>query len=288
MKKGTTLVTGITGNTGGETARALLAAGKSVKGAARHIEKASRAFGDHDIEWVTFDFMNPGTYRAALAGVESIFLVRPPAISEVKRYMFPFIDEARRAGVEKIVFLSLLGVERNPFVPHYKIEKYIKKSGIPYTFLRASFFMQNLLTFMRDDICFRREIFVPAGKGKTSFIDVRDIAEVATLALTEEGHVNRAYALTGNEALNYMEVARILSEELGVSIRYANPSLSQYKKRMRAAGKPEAFIKVTANIYTLVRMGVAGKVTEETEQLLKRPPGSLRQYVRDYKRWFLK
>ncbi|MCU0509261.1 MAG: NmrA family NAD(P)-binding protein, partial [Anaerolineae bacterium] len=103
----------------------------------------------------------------------------------MERRLHPAIDAAQAAGVKQIVFLSLMGV--NPRVPHYKVEQKILATGLPYTFVRPSFYMQNLDTFYRDDIRLRDELFVPAGGAKTSFIDVRDIGAVAAMALAEPG-----------------------------------------------------------------------------------------------------
>lgn len=139
------------------------------------------------------------------------------------------------------MFLSLLGVEKNPIVPHHKIEKIIKKSGIPYTFLRPSFFMQNLISQHGEELRKEKEIYVPAGKGKTSFIDVRDIGTVTARILTENGHENKGYSLTGTEALDYYEVAEILSEELGETIKYVNPSVLQFRDKMLTKGIQKEF-----------------------------------------------
>ncbi len=212
-----------------------------------------------------------------------MYLIRPPAISDVKRLLFPAIDAAREAGVQQIVFLSLIGVERNRVVPHYKVEQYLLGSGVPYTFLRPSFFMQNLNTTHRAEIKEQNEIFVPAGTGKTSFIDVRDIAAVAALTLTEPGHTNRAYGLTGSEALDYYQVAAVLSEVLRRPIIYRKPSLRQFIRRQRAGGTPWPFVLVMSGIYTTARLGRAARLTDETARLLGRAPIALRRYAEDYR-----
>lgn len=132
-------------------------------------------------------------------------------------------------------------MEKNPIVPHHKIEKIIKESGIPYTFLRPSFFMQNLISQHGEELRKEKIIFVPAGKGKPSFIDVRDIATVAAKILTEDGHENKGYSLTGCEALDYYEVADIISKELGETITYVNPSIPKFKRKMLAKGIQSEF-----------------------------------------------
>lgn len=275
------LVTGFSGNTGNEVAKRLLTLGQPIKAAVRNIEKAAKQFGS-EYEFVKFDFESPETYPEAFRDVNKIFLIRPPQMSDAKQ-LKPVLNYAKEAGVSHLVFLSLLGVEKNIFVPHHKIEKFIKESGIPYTFLRASFFMQNLNTVYRESILKNNEIYLPAGKGKTSFIDVRDIAEVAVRSFIEEGHQNKAYSLTGSEALDYYEVADIFTEVLGRKITYPNPTSRCYTKKMQGLGLEEDFIKVMSKIYLTVRLGFAAKVTTDTERILKRPPIKLREYIRDYK-----
>jgi hypothetical protein len=142
--------------------------------------------------------------------------------------------------------------------------------------------MQNLDTFYRDDIRLRDELFVPAGRAKTSFVDVRDIGAVASLVLSEEGHLNRAYTLTGSQALDYYEVAEIFSQVQGRPIRYARPTPSQYAARHRAKGVPEEFITVMRSLYWTVRLGIGAKVTPELGQLLGRASINMRQYAADF------
>ncbi len=275
------LVTGATGNVGAEVVKLLQKNGHPVRATSTDVAAITRHFGT-EIEAVTLDYYKPDTFEPACADIERLFLMRPPAISDVKRYIAPLIDVAKRAGVRHIVFLSLIGVEKNWVVPHYKIEQAILASGLDYTFLRASFFMQNLSTTHRQEIRERNELFVPAGKGKTSFIDVRDIAAVATLALTEDGHAKQAYELTGSEALSYYQVADLFSEILGRKITYREPSLLQFIGRQRAQGVAFPFIAVMSGIYTTAHLGWAARITRDTQHLLGRAPIPLRQYIEDY------
>ncbi len=177
---------------------------------------------------VPLDFARADTFDAALAGVSRVLLVRPPELADVDKYFLPFVQAMQRAGVSQVVFLSLQGVESNPVTPHHKIEKLIRQAGLGYTMLRPSFFMQNLSTTHRIEIRDRSEIFVPAGNGRTSFVDVRDLADVAAQALATGQHLNAAYELTGSEALTYTEVAAILTNVLGRTITYRNPSVLRF------------------------------------------------------------
>jgi uncharacterized protein YbjT (DUF2867 family) len=272
------VVTGATGNVGLEVVRALSAGGHSVRAAVREPLPLDLPH----VTPVAFDFADPASYDRALAGATALFLMRPPAISDTKRFINPVIDAARRANVQRVVFLSLLGAERNRIVPHAAVEAYLQTAGVPWTLLRAGFFMQNLNTTHRDEIRDRSEILVPAGRGKTSFIDVRDIAAVAAKALTEPGHTGRAYPLTGSEALDYYQVAAMLSEALGRPIVYRNPSLWAFIRHWRGRKLPLSFILVMAGIYTTTRLGLAATITPDVPRLLGRPPITMRQFATDY------
>lgn len=230
-----------------------------------------------------FDFSRPATYESALTGADSLFLMRPPGVDDVDERLKQVVDTAITANLQKIVYLSVLGAEKNKLLPHRATEDYIKSKGIAYTFLRASFFMQNLSSVHRTEIKENHEIFVPAGNGKTSFVDVRDVAAVAAKALTEPGHERTAYALTGAEALNYYEVADIFSEVLGRPITYAKPSLLRFIIRQLRDGTPLAFVLVMGGIYTTARLGIADELSTDVRDVLMRSPISLRTFVEDYR-----
>lgn len=274
-------VTGATGNVGAEVLRALGAVGEPARALSVDPERARARLGD-EVEQVRLTFGDEATYAAAFRDVRALFLMRPPQIADVARRIHPAIDAARAAGVQRIVFLSLQGVERNPVVPHHRIERHLRRSGVPATMLRPSFFMQNLSTTHRDEIRDEGRIVVPAGRGRTSFVDVRDVAAVAVKALVEDGHEGRSYELTGREALDYAAVAAILGEVLGRPIAYADPSPLAFWRRSRKAGVPAAFVTVMLGLYTVARLGLAARVTPELEQLLGRPPITVRRFVEDH------
>ncbi len=275
------LVTGAPGNVGTEVVRFLQKADAEFRIGAFNVESAREVFGD-DIEIVRFDFTQPETFRDAFADVTRLFLVRPPALSNVDRDIAPAVWAAVGAGVEQIVFLSIQGVENNPIVPHHKIEQLVLKTGVIYTFLRASFFMQNLTTTHRDEIRERNEIAVPVGNAKTSFIDARDIAAVACRALTEGGHANQKYTLTGSEALDYDEVADKLSVVLDRSIQYRRPSVFRFIRDQSREGRKFAQVLVMTALYTITRFGNARDVTGDVAQILDRQPITFAEFAHDH------
>ena len=286
MKLASILVIGALGNVGAEVVKRLQAEGRRVRAADIDVEKIKARFGD-SVEAIRFDFSDPNTYKAAFQGVEKMFLMRPPQITDVTRYMFPAIDAAQQAGVKHVVFLSLIGIEKLKVVPHYKVEGYLQQAGLQTTFLRCSFFMQNLNTTHRQEIKERNEIFIPVGKAKTGFIDVRDIGAVAAVVLSEEGHAGKNYDLTGSERLDYWEVARVMSEVLGRRITYRNPNPLYFFIEAIRRGRPFAQALIMLLLYTATRFGMAEAVTHEVERLTGRKPISFRQYVQDYREMWI-
>jgi uncharacterized protein YbjT (DUF2867 family) len=282
---GMVVVTGATGNVGREVVAALLRDGRRVRAAVplREVAEARARWGD-GVEVVAFDFEDPVTYAGALEDAGAIFLMRPPQKSDVRRGMGPMIRYVAEHGAPHTVVLSVLGAGANPLVPHHAMERLVRRSGAPFTLLRPSFFMQNLSTTYREDIGVRSEIFVPAGRGRTSFIDVRDIAAVAAAVMGRREHFGRAYTLTGSESLDYFEVADVLTRVLGHPIRYANPTPRQFRERLREQGTPDEFIRVLRGIYFTARVGLAARVTPDTERLLGRPPIALERFAHDHAR----
>lgn len=283
---GTILITGATGNVGSQVL-IRLPADADIRAGLVTPNSPDRPLA-RDVTRVEFDFARPETFRPALEGVEKLFLLRPPTLADVNRYFVPVIQAAEAEGVRHVVFLSLLGAENNRIVPHAKIEKLLTASPLQWTFLRAGFFMQNLNTTHRAEIRDRDEIFIPAGNGTTSFTDVRDIAAAAAIALTEPCHENKAYPITGAQALTYTQVADMLTEELGRKIRYANPSLARFALRQLIKGSTLSYAVITTAIYATARYGKAGGMTDDFKRLTGRDPISIRQYIADYRASWLK
>ncbi|WP_198416813.1 MULTISPECIES: NmrA family NAD(P)-binding protein [Cryobacterium] len=267
------MVTGATGNVGQVVVQELLDGGARVRATGRSVASVRRVFGDR-VEAVALDFTDPTTWEAAFAGVEQMFLMRPPHLGKPKSQMIPALEYARDHGISQIVFLSLQGAEKNTIVPHAAIEAWLRGSGVAWTFVRASFFHQNLSTTHLTDIRDRDEIMVPARNGATAFVDVDDVGAVAAAALLNpSAHVDTAWTVTGNEALTYAQIAEILTHELGRPIRYARPGVLRYiVHARRKLGLPWGMVLVTAAIYTTARLGLAAGLTDDVRQVLGRDP----------------
>lgn len=283
------LVTGATGNVGRAVVRALLETGAAVRALATAPDAARLQLDTSSLlSIVPFDFENPQTSTAAFAGARVLFLMRPPAIGNA-RVITRALDAAYASGVRRVVFLSVQGAAQNPLVPHHAIEKHLKAlaglhPSFSYTLLRAAFFMQNLSTTHAADIRELNEILLPAGNGRTAFVDARDVGAAAALVLTETEpapSANRAYELTGREALTYVEVAVILSRVCGRLIHYDHPGLLRFYRAMRRRGQARGFILVMMALYSTARLGLAAHLSPDLEALLGRPPRTLENFLRE-------
>ena len=272
-------VTGATGIVGSAVVRELARRGEPVIAGVRDPANQECPEG---VTPRQFDFgFSVAEHERALAGVDRLFLMRPPAIADVESTLIPVIDAARRQGVRQIVFLSLQGVQGNRRTPHFAVEQYLRRTGAPFTMLRPNFFMQNLVTAYASDIRERGVIFVPAGGARTAFIDARDIGRVAASVFTEPGHVGKAYTLSGEQSLTYTDVARIMTDVLGRPISYGRPSEDQYLERLRGEGYPQDYLDVQKMIHRVVRLNVSALPNHSIQKLTGSPATCLAQFVQD-------
>ena len=278
---GLVLVTGASGNVGREVVGALRALGLTVRAAERDVARARRVLGN-DVEIVRLDYHDASTF-SCVSGAGALFLVRPPAIADVGSTLVPLVDEARRRGVEHIVFLSVAGAGKNKLVPHHAVEQHLKR-GPGWTILRPGFFAQNFGDAYRRDIVEDGRVYVPAGRGRVAFVDVRDVAEVAAAAFAAPAaHDRAAYTLTGPEAVDFRSAAGDLTEVLGRVIRYDAATIAGYAFHLRARGLPWGQVAVQAVLHVGLRFGQAAHVDPTLERLLGRRARSLGAYFRDHR-----
>jgi uncharacterized protein YbjT (DUF2867 family) len=193
------------------------------------------------------------------------------------------VDAARAEGVAQVVFLSVAGAGENRLVPHHAVERHLQAGPPGWTILRPGFFAQNLGDAYLRDLREDDRLYLPAGRGRAAFVDLRDVAEVAAAALLDPaGHAGRAWTLTGPVAVGFEEAARLLTGAVGRTIRYVPASLPGYALHLRRRGLPWGQVAVQAILHVGLRFGQAEAVDPTLERLLGRPGRSLADYVRDH------
>ncbi|MCY7352002.1 MAG: NmrA family NAD(P)-binding protein [Cytophagaceae bacterium] len=280
------LITGATGNVGLEVIKSLHELDHSFEVVAgiRDFVKEKDKLAEYAVSLIKFDFTDFSTHQAALTNCDTLFLLRPPQISDVNTYFKPLIDTAKATGVKHIIFLSVQGVENSKFIPHHKIEKLIVDSQIPYTFLRPAYFMQNFSTTLRDDLVNKNRIFLPAGHAKFTLIDVRDIGRVAAQVLTNPAdYLNKAFDLTCREKLTFEEMAEKLSKGLGKMVQYQSPNPLKFYLIKRKEQVPSGFILVMIMLHYFPRFQKEPLITDWVKKITSQQPKTFEQFIQDHK-----
>ena len=270
------LITGATGNVGS----AILShftphPNQRVYQGTRHPDQVDETHWYFDLDHL------PDTI-ATLSQVDTLFLLRPPQIADQATFRV-LIRGAREFGVKHVVFLSVQGADRASFIPHAKIEKLIRASGIPYTFVRPSYFMENLITEFGDEIRYHDRLFVPAGNAKFLWVDVSDIGRaIATIVKNVRQHQNQVYTITGGkgELLSFPEATTILSQELSRNIRFVSPGLLRFFVEKRREGVSVSFIAVMVMLHYVARFQQSPTVSDDLPRLTGEAPRTLRAFVR--------
>ena len=283
------MVTGASGTVGSEvvkqlTSPSLLSSDSRIRAAIRSKNKADKLRDENKIvEIVNMDYDKQETIVDALNGVDKLFLLALPT-PNMTEIASSLIKEAKKNDVKHIVKLSVIDADAEPGIMitrlHRQEEKIIEESGIPYTFLRAGAFMQNFINFFGQTIKTQNAIYIPARDGKVSFVDVRDIAAIATEILSaknngtksKQQYENKKYDITGNEAVSYSQSAEILSNILGGRISYVNVSEEDARKAMKNTGMEDWLVDALLEIYNIIRSGYASQTTAIIEQITRRKP----------------
>ena len=276
------LVTGATGKVGQEVVRQLATAGVPARALVRDPIRAS-SIRIPGIEIVVGDLARPDTLSPAFAGVDRVFLLTPAAPDQVE-LQANALEAARRAGAQRIVKLSVAGgPDAGTQIGrwHWATEKQIEASGLGFTFLRPTLYMQQMLSYA-PSIAATGTFSAPMGAGEIAVVDTRDVASVAVTVLTEDGHDRRIYDLTGPEALSYDRMADAISDAIGKKVVYAHVPPEYTRKQMLADGLPHWLVDDMLVLAASFRDGYGAAVTSAVAEVAKHPPRSFRQFARDY------
>jgi uncharacterized protein YbjT (DUF2867 family) len=283
----TILITGATGTVGSEVVKQLSAKGENiiVKAAAR--SATDNTFENlNRVQVVQLDYDKPDSLAVALKGVDKLFLLTPFQ-SNMVDLTSNLVSEAKKAEVKYIAKQSVMGADAEPGITpgrlHRQAEKIIEESGIPFTFLRPNFFMQNFVNYYSNLIRSQGAFYIPAGDAKVSFVDVRDIAAVAVKSLINDNQQKgRAYNITGGEALSYGQAAEILSKAVGKKINYVNVTDQDARNGMKDMSMDEWTIKSMIELFEITRAGYVSEISPIVEQVTGNKPITFSQFAKDY------
>jgi uncharacterized protein YbjT (DUF2867 family) len=273
----TVLVTGATGHVGRHVVDGLLRAGVNVRALVRNPTAARLPEG---VEVARGDLSVPATVDACLPGVEAVFLVWPFFSVEAA----PAVLAAIARHARRIVYLSAFGVrddlELQPGLFHADLERFIKKSGMDWTFLRPTGFATNTLGWASQ---IRTESVVrwPHGGAARSLIHERDIADVAAHVLLHSGHGGMSYVLTGPQTLTQVEQAHTIGDVIGRPVRYDELSPDEARQQLLAAWGSASFVDTALEGWASM-VSEPELVTPTVERLTGVPARSFREWVTDH------
>ena len=275
------LVTGATGNTGRAIVDALARRGALVRAMVR--AEADRAKLPAGVPAVVADFDDLASIAAALDGADRAYLVTPSS-ERAEEQQRRFADLAAKAGLRHLVVLSQLASDEHSPVRflryHAAVEQHVRDLGIPYTFLRPNLFFQGLLAFA-GTISSQGRFYAPIGDATISAIDVRDIADVAAVTLTEAGHEGATYTLTGPASITHAQMAAALTAALGRDVTFIDVPPEAFADSLRGILPPWQ-VEGLLEDYAHYRRGEAASVSSAVAEITGRPPRDIQQFARDY------
>ena len=284
------LLTGVTGKTGGATAKALLGKGVPLRAIVRNAEKAA-ALKDAGVDLVVGDVTDKAVIDKALRGVERALMVMPNGETQLDSEK-QFIDAAKAAGVKQLVKMSSMEAVADAKAPipkvHYQAEQYLRASGLDWTLLKPNFFMQNLLG-NAGTIKEQGKFFLPMADGKTAMADVRDIGAVAAVVLTGAGHAGHAgqsYEITGPEILSFHDVAACFTKVLGRKIEYVHVPMPAYRQTLSKFLTNAWHLNAVCELFQEIADGHDLHLSDSVQKLTGKPPISLEQFIRDHQAVF--
>jgi len=264
------LVTGATGSIGRELISELDAKGAEFRILVR--DPASAAALPEGALRFTGDLSDPATLTPAFDGADKLFLLTPDIGIDHAAYA---VAAARAVGMRHIVHLSSIRVLSDPLPAigrwHHQREEIIRASGIPATFLRPDGFMTFAYNWL-PTIRAGGYVIDPLDPGRYAPIDPADIAAVAALALTEDGHQGRDYVLTGDEVLTIAEQVRILAEAASIDIEVKPATPAEAVQSQFPHGAPQALVDAVIELYAVLRANTTGSRTDTVQRLLGRRP----------------
>jgi uncharacterized protein YbjT (DUF2867 family) len=273
------LITGATGDVGSKVVQQLLQRGAQPCVFVRDAGTASAQFGDR-VDIRVGDLADAESLRRALEGIDELFLVNSgPRIPELDALA---ANAAKAAGVKHIVKLSSLDAEQHLAIGawHEQGEAAIRATGIPFTFVRPTGFMSNLLAW-RHSILAAGVVRSSTGYGRRPFIHSEDVAAVAVQALTNREYVGESLAITGPHALTFAEATAKIGAAIGRELKFETISDEEADRRFSATGASREETAAHVELWRAIREGRLASVTDGVKRVLGRDPITFDQWTKE-------
>jgi uncharacterized protein YbjT (DUF2867 family) len=237
------------------------------------------------VEVVEGDMLRPEVLGAALEGVERVLMISSAGerLFETQR---TFIDASKKAGVRHIVKFSgaEAGIGFNPkhfrtTRLHEEIERYLERSGLAWTHLRPSQFMQFYFPSAPAMNLTANALSLPMGNARLSPVDVEDIAKIAFKLLHNGGHESRSYNITGPESLTMTEFAERISQAAGKAIQYVDITLEEYRRAMLVAGASPERVDAFVELWSERRKYSKSKIDLSTHEAFGVQPTTFAEFA---------
>ncbi|MGN6421509.1 MAG: SDR family oxidoreductase [Pseudobacter sp.] len=288
MTQAKILISGATGNVGSQLVRRLSALNTPFKALVRSSDNLELLKCLPQAEIIIGDLADEPKLLDAMQGIEKAFLLTNSS-EHAEQLQLNFVYAAHRSGIKHLVKLSQFAANENSPVRflryHARVENKVKELGLSYTFLRPNLYMQGLIAF-KDYIKKDGKFYASVGNAAISAVDIRDIAAVAAKALTETGHENKIYNITGKDAITHYQMADVFSRVLGKKIMFIDVTPDQMEEAIRAAGFPEWQVKGLIEDYAHYARGEAAEVYDTVSDVTNMAPTGFEQFVNDYKELF--
>jgi uncharacterized protein YbjT (DUF2867 family) len=279
------LITGATGDVGSRVVSHLLKRNISPRVLVRNEAKARILFGDR-VDVFVGDLAEPASMRDALKGAETIYLVNVGP--EIPRRDQAAALLAKEEGVKRILKLSSLDVEHGLAIGawHEKGEAAIRAVGVPFTFLRPTGFMSNLLAWAHS-IKTEKIVKSSTADGRRPFIHSEDIAAVSAEALVSASYVGQSLSITGPDSLTFGEATATIAKAIGESLKYQAISDEEARERYSKVSGSVEETEAHVALWRAIREGRLANVTHDVEHILGRKPITLTQWAEENAKSFL-
>lgn len=280
------LVTGATGNLGQAVVNQLsqILPKEQFVGLVRNPEKATEVL-DNNIPIRFGDFNQPESLELAFHGIDKLLLISTMEQNRLEQHK-AVIDAAKNAGVKHIFYTGLAikdiftSAVKDLMLSHFETEEYIIQSGLTYTFLRNTMYAealpQILLASLKED-----KIMIPAGDGKVPFALRQELGEGIANLLTQEGHENKIYHLTGSSAYSISDVVATLNDVKEANYTYQSVDSQIYIDHLASVGFPEFAIYLHQGTVEDIKNGQYDFTTETLSCALGRPSANINEFIKN-------